>query len=121
MASHCPSFNPVLVTSHKFPETIYTYSERDAVIYALGVGACQRDPVDEDELKYVYHRNGQQFVQVLPAFATVYSFRSLPIGHLVPGLEYDPRLVLYGQHYIELYKPLPSCGRVRLLSDHSSS
>ncbi|EXB88231.1 Enoyl-CoA hydratase 2 [Morus notabilis] len=88
-------------------------ANRDAVIYALGVGACQRDPVDEDELNYVYHKNGQQFVQVLPTFATVYSFRSLPIDHLVPGLEYDPRLVLYGQHYIELYKPLPSCGRIQ--------
>lgn len=37
---------------------------RDAVIYALGVGACGKDAVDADELKYVYHENGQQFIQV---------------------------------------------------------
>lgn len=34
---------------------------------------------------------------------------------------YDPRLLLHGQQYIEIYKPLPSCGRVRLLSDHKPS
>jgi peroxisomal enoyl-CoA hydratase 2 len=37
---------------------------RDAAVYALGVGACGRNAIDSDELKYVYHENGQQFVQV---------------------------------------------------------
>lgn len=34
------------------------------MIYALGVGACGRDATDNDELKYVYHENGPQFIQV---------------------------------------------------------
>jgi hypothetical protein len=38
---------------------------RDVVLYALGVGACARDALDVDELKYVYNEGGQQFVQVL--------------------------------------------------------
>ncbi|XP_024024572.1 enoyl-CoA hydratase 2, peroxisomal [Morus notabilis] len=108
-----PSFDPDLVIAHKFPETTYTYSERDAVIYALGVGACQRDAVDDDELKYVYHENGQQFVQVLPTFSAIFSSGSTPIAQLLPGLEYDPRLLLHGQQYIEIYKPLPSSGRIQ--------
>lgn len=37
---------------------------RDAVIYALGVGACGKDALDESELKYIYHPDGQQSVQV---------------------------------------------------------
>lgn len=41
---------------------------RDVVLYALGVGACARDAVDVDELKYVYHEDGQQSVQVLFIF-----------------------------------------------------
>ncbi|KAM3758795.1 hypothetical protein ACB098_01G072200 [Castanea mollissima] len=57
-------FDPQLALSHKFPETTYTYTERDSVLYALGVGACARDAVDDDELKYVYHANGEQFLQV---------------------------------------------------------
>lgn len=37
---------------------------RDVILYALGVGACARDAVDENELKYVYHEDGQQLIQV---------------------------------------------------------
>ncbi|GMY28145.1 enoyl-CoA hydratase 2, peroxisomal [Fagus crenata] len=102
--------DPELVHTHKFPETTYTYTERDAALYALGVGACARDAVDDDELKYVYHENGQKFVQVVPTFAAVFSLASLPNGFHMPGLEYDPRLLLHGQQYIELYQPFPSSG-----------
>ncbi|KAL5557779.1 hypothetical protein UlMin_033990 [Ulmus minor] len=112
MASGTSSFDPQLAISHKFPETTYTFSERDAALYALGVGAAARDPLDADELKYVYHENGQQFIQVLPTFAALFSLQSIPIESLIPGLEYDPRLLLHGQQYIELYKPLPSSGRL---------
>ena len=49
---------------------IYIYiinvlANRDATLYNLGVGACAQDALDGDELKYVYHENGQQFIQVL--------------------------------------------------------
>ncbi|XP_059459463.1 enoyl-CoA hydratase 2, peroxisomal-like [Corylus avellana] len=98
-------FDPDLIRSYKFPETTYTYTERDVVLYALGVGACARDALDVDELKYVYHEGGQQFVQVLPTFAALFSN-----GNLInlPGLQFDPRLLLHGQQYIELHKPFPS-------------
>lgn len=107
-------FDPQLFVSHKFPQTTHTYTERDAVIYALGVGACGKDAVDADELKYVYHENGQQFIQVLPTFSALFSIRMSSTGGLdLPGLEYDPRLLLHGQQYIEIYKPLPSSASVR--------
>ncbi|TKY75297.1 Enoyl-CoA hydratase 2 [Spatholobus suberectus] len=107
-------FDPALALSHKFPDTTYSYTERDAAIYALGVGVCLSDAVDADELKYVYHEDGQGFIKVLPTFATQLALRSVPNGFDLPGLEYDPRLLLHGQQYIELYKPLPSSCHVRL-------
>ncbi|KAF4384064.1 hypothetical protein G4B88_030960 [Cannabis sativa] len=113
MAKDAPAFNPHLIVSQKFPERTYTYSERDATLYALGIGACARDAVDGDELKYVYHEDGQKFIQVLPTFAALFSNGSISLGSLLPGLEYDPRLLLHGQQYIELYKPLPSSGRIQ--------
>nr|XP_009775529.1 PREDICTED: enoyl-CoA hydratase 2, peroxisomal-like isoform X2 [Nicotiana sylvestris]XP_016457699.1 PREDICTED: enoyl-CoA hydratase 2, peroxisomal-like isoform X3 [Nicotiana tabacum] len=58
-------FNPESVISYKFPETLYTYTERDAAIYALGIGACGNDAVDNKELKYVYNADGQEFIQIL--------------------------------------------------------
>lgn len=113
MAGNSQTFNPNDAISHKFPESRHRYSERDAAIYALGVGACGRDAVDADELKYVYHENGQQFIQVLPTFAALFSGESVSQEAIIPGLQYDPRLLLHGQQYIEIYKPLPSSCCIR--------
>ncbi|PKA50259.1 Enoyl-CoA hydratase 2, peroxisomal [Apostasia shenzhenica] len=103
-------FDPELVISHKFPEDSFSYNERDAVIYALGIGACSGDAADEKELKYVYHRDGEENVQVLPTFVVLFPFKTKSdlLLHDVPGLEFDPKLLLHGQQYIEIYKPIPS-------------
>ncbi|KAL4280226.1 hypothetical protein GQ457_03G037770 [Hibiscus cannabinus] len=89
-------------------KTTYTYTERDVAVYALGVGACGRYAIDTDELKYVYHENGQQFIKVLPTFSTLFSLGSVPQGKDLPGFRFDPRLLLHGQQHIEVFKPLPS-------------
>ncbi|KAF6172549.1 hypothetical protein GIB67_007062 [Kingdonia uniflora] len=102
------TLNPELIISHKFPESTFTYTERDVALYALGVGACLKDAVDEKELKYVYHEDGQTNIQVLPSFAALFTFGALRNIAELPNLEFDPRLVLHGQHYIEIYKPFPS-------------
>ncbi|CAI0435421.1 unnamed protein product [Linum tenue] len=101
-------FSHQLVASHRFPETTFDYTERDVAVYALGIGACGRDAVDEDELKYVYHENGQKSIQVLPTFSALFSVGIMMKGLDIPGLDYDPRLLLHGQQYIELYQPFPS-------------
>lgn len=103
-------FDPEPVISHKFPESLYSYTERDAAIYALGVGACAKDAIDDKELKYVYHHDGQEFIQVLPTFSTLFSLGVSSQLEQLPGLQFDPRLLLHGQQYIEIYKPLPSHG-----------
>ncbi|KAL8514908.1 hypothetical protein ACS0TY_013839 [Phlomoides rotata] len=103
-------FNPSLIISHEFPQTTYTYTERDAALYALGIGACSRDAVDDKELKYVYHQDGQRSIEVLPTFSTLFSVDLQSKISKIPGLEFDPRLLLHGQQYIEIYKPLPSSG-----------
>ncbi|KAI9201498.1 hypothetical protein LWI28_024329 [Acer negundo] len=114
MSSCTSDFNPELLISHKYPETTTTYTERDAVIYALGVGVCGRNAVENDELKYIYNEKGQQFVKVLPTFSALFSLESMQDGVLtLPGFEYDPHLLLHGQQYIEIYKPLPSNASLR--------
>ncbi|KAK9755140.1 hypothetical protein RND81_01G005200 [Saponaria officinalis] len=100
--------NPNLVISHQFPEATYQYSVRDAALYALGVGACGSDATDDKELKYVYHGDGQEFIKVLPTFAALFTLGATPNLFSMPGMEFDPRLLLHGQQYIEIYKPLPS-------------
>jgi peroxisomal enoyl-CoA hydratase 2 len=105
--------NPELVISHKFPETTYNYTERDAALYALGVGSCSRDALDENDLKYLYHKDGQQNIKVLPTFVTLFSLGVTACIADLPGLPYDPRLLLHGQQYIEIYKSLPSNGPIQ--------
>ncbi|XP_057469172.1 enoyl-CoA hydratase 2, peroxisomal-like [Actinidia eriantha] len=108
-----PVIDPELIISHQFPEKTYSYTERDVALYALGVGACARDALDKNELKYVYHQDGQQSIQVLPTLAALFSLGyTSELAHL-PGLQYDPRLLLHGQQYIEIYKPFPSSGCIQ--------
>ncbi|KAH6799865.1 enoyl-CoA hydratase 2 [Perilla frutescens var. hirtella] len=102
--------DPQLIIAYEFPQSTFSYTERDAALYALGVGVCSRDAVDDKELKYVYHEDGQQSIEVLPTFASLFSVGLQSRIEQIPGLAFDPRLLLHGQQYIEIYKPLPSNG-----------
>ncbi|KAL6492987.1 glycoside hydrolase 18 protein [Orobanche gracilis] len=105
-----PEFDPQLIITHEFPQSAYTYTEREAALYALGIGACSEDAIDDKELKYVYHQDGQRSIEVLPTFAALFSLGIQSRLAQLPGFEFDPRLLLHGQQYIEIYKPLPSNG-----------
>lgn len=106
--SSIPSIEPELVLAHKLPESFFTYTERDVALYALGVGACGDNAVDEKELKYAYHQNGQSYIQVLPTFAVLFPTGLALNLTAVPGLHFEPSLLLHGQQYLEIYKPLPT-------------
>lgn len=108
MAKEDPTVDPLAIIAHKFQDLTDSYTEKDVVLYALGIGACSTDALDNNELKYVYHPDGQKSVQVLPTFAALFSLGFLSRVPELPGLEYDPKLLLHGEQYIEIYKPLPS-------------
>ncbi|XP_074337569.1 enoyl-CoA hydratase 2, peroxisomal-like [Apium graveolens] len=91
---------------------LFTYDERDVTLYALGIGACGTNALDDKELKYVYHENGQKFIKVLLTFAAIYSLGSINISE-IPRILFDPRLLLHGQQFIEIYRPLPTCCIIR--------
>ncbi|CAI8600199.1 unnamed protein product [Vicia faba] len=86
----------------------YSYTKIGAAFYALGIGACASDAVDKEELKYVYHENSQKAIKVFPTFPALLTLESLPNGFDLPGLQYESRLLVHGQQYIEMYKPFPS-------------
>ncbi|RVX15863.1 Enoyl-CoA hydratase 2, peroxisomal [Vitis vinifera] len=118
-------FDPNLLISHKFPEVCFLLLHfiPDVILYALGVGACARDAVDENELKYVYHEDG---AATYPGFTNVCCliccriirfsasrFRKLMLVLMPILTRYDPRLLLHGQQYIEIHKSFPSSGCVQ--------
>ena len=51
------------------PDVDDAYTEKDAMLYALGLGLGQ-DPMNEDELAFVYEKN----LKALPTFAVVLGY-----------------------------------------------
>ncbi|GAB4327678.1 MAG: MaoC/PaaZ C-terminal domain-containing protein [Dehalococcoidia bacterium] len=82
--------------------------DRDRVIlYHLGLGAGD-PPTDPNELTYTYEKN----LKVLPSFGVIPAFASLGGLGRVPGLEFNPALLLHGEQDIEIRKPIPVEGKV---------
>lgn len=98
--------------AHEFPPFTFTYTERDVSLYALGIGA-PADPLDQSELKFVYELSGEGFA-VLPGFAALFPgamIQTLLTGDL-PGLTFNPMMLVHGEQVVELDGPLPTHGTI---------
>jgi acyl dehydratase len=91
-----------------------SYEADDVILYHLGVGAGFA-ATDEHELEYTFEKK----LKVLPSFAVVAgsSFSSRVrrsggggMGGLgkVPGLEFNPAMLLHGEQEIAIHQPLPT-------------
>src|SRR5688500_4506564 len=90
------------------PSVQATWDTKDVILYHLGLGAGA-DPLDPAELTYTYERG----LKVLPTFAMVV-FPSDMEGLLsVPGLDFDPRMLLHGEQELVLHRPLSKRGQVK--------
>jgi hypothetical protein len=95
-------------------ETEGSYETDDVILYHLGIGAGFQ-ATDPRELEYTYEKN----LKVLPSFGVVAasSFSSrvrqsgdggdMGLGKM-PGLEFNPAMLLHGEQDIEIHKPLPT-------------
>lgn len=90
----------------------YSYTTRDVALYALGVGA-PADPLDQDELRFVYERSQEGF-RVLPSFAVIYTSQTIHdiISGRLGDIEFNPMMLVHGEQSLELKKPLPPEGTV---------
>jgi acyl dehydratase len=89
----------------EFPEFRHTYTERDTMLYALGVGAgC--NPLDRKELRLVYEKE----LIAIPAMAVTLSYPGFWYRDLDPGLDYVR--TLHGSEHFRIHRTLPVRGTV---------
>jgi 3-hydroxyacyl-CoA dehydrogenase/3a,7a,12a-trihydroxy-5b-cholest-24-enoyl-CoA hydratase len=95
------------LVGHEFEPLAFNYNQRDVCLYALGVGA-PANWLDQNELQFVYELSGQGF-KVLPTFAVLYPSRMIDvlISGSINGLRFNPMMIVHGEQYLELKRPVP--------------
>jgi MaoC like domain len=90
-----------------FAPIVQRYDIRDSALYALSLGMGE-DPLDEDELPYVYERRGPLAV---PSQCVTLCWP--PFWHREPETGIAWRRILHGEQSFSLVRPLPAEGAVR--------
>ena len=88
-----------------FPEVEQTYTAKDTMLYALGLGYGY-DPMDENQLQFVYEKN----LKALPTMAVVLAYPGFWMKNPDSGIDWV-RLV-HGEQSLTVHKPLPIAGTV---------
>ena len=78
-----------------------SYTDKDSILYGLGVG-LGNDPMNMDELKYVYE-NGQI---ALPSMATNFQYHS----SLLMSANLNFIMVVHGEQKLSIINPIPVSG-----------
>jgi acyl dehydratase len=97
--------DPQKILNWKFPEIEHTYSEKDTMLYALGLG-CGSDPAEPGDLKYVYERG----LVALPTMAVVLAYPGNWLESEESTADYSK--VLHGEQYLTIHRPIPAAGTV---------
>jgi acyl dehydratase len=82
-----------------------SYSERDAIVYALGIGLGDLGE-RPDDLRFVYEKD----LQPLPTFAAILGYPGMWIQDPALGLTWSH--VLNGEQGLVVHRQLPSAGKV---------
>jgi acyl dehydratase len=90
------------VKNWPMPDSVHSYTERDTILYALGVGAATSNP--PEALQFVYEKG----LQALPTMAVVLAGGAFWMADA--GL--DVTRMLHGEQFLRLHKPLPPAGTV---------
>ncbi len=89
------------------PETVYSWSDDDVILYHLGIGAGN-PPTDPIELRYCYEGD----LHVLPTYATIPQFSMMMSMGAAHGMDIDLSRVLHGEHEIQVHDEIPTSGTV---------
>lgn len=89
----------------QIPSTEQTYTAKDTILYALGVGVGL-DPMDSDQLRFCYEGK----LQALPTMAVVLAHPGFWPRDLDTGIDWVR--IVHGEQHLVLHRPLPTSGTV---------
>jgi acyl dehydratase len=89
--------------SREFPDVVQTYTARDCILYALGVGVGA-DPTDAAQLRFVYEAQ----LQMLPTMPVVLGSPGFWVKNADSGIDW--KAVLHGEQGLTIHRPLPAQG-----------
>lgn len=87
------------------PEVRHVYSQRDSMLYALGLG-FGANPVEPRELDFVYEAR----LRALPMMSVILGYPGLWIADPRTGVNW--KALLHGEQGFTIFKQLPSAGSV---------
>jgi len=92
--------NAEAVRNWDFGEIVHAYTQRDTMLYALGLGVGA-DPLDEGELRFVFEKD----LQAVPTMATVLGSPGFWWRDSRTGADWVK--LVHGEQAVQLSKPLP--------------
>lgn len=92
------------------PSLTQTYTERDTILYALGLGTAMSNPPAADDLKFVYEGVRGGALQALPMMAV--NLGVGPFWMMDPATGIDWQKILHGEQYLQLHRALPASGTI---------
>lgn len=93
--------------SYSIPADTTSWTEDQVILYHLGLGAGNPSTA-LGELEYTYEAR----LKVLPSFGVIPASRALLEVMSVPGLDFNPALMLHGEQEIEVRRALPTSATV---------
>jgi acyl dehydratase len=99
------AINPDKLLALRIPDTERSYTEKDVMLYALGVG-LGHDPLDVRELAFVYEKN----LKVMPTFPVVLGFEPFLLRDHDTGVNFE--MTVHGEEHLTLHRPLKTSGTI---------
>jgi len=90
-----------------FPESVQSYTRRDTILYALGLG-FGADPMDQDQLRFVYEEG--EGLRALPTMAVVLAGPGFWMREPDSGIDWVR--IVHGEQALTLHAPVPVEGTV---------
>jgi acyl dehydratase len=88
-----------------FPEVRQSYTEKDCMLYALGLGLGS-DPLDPGQLQFVYEKG----LKVMPTMAAVLGYPGFWMQDPESGIDW--KQLLHGEHRLRLHQTMSAAAAI---------